>query len=124
MRNFFEQVYEIVKLIPEGKVTSYGRIAQMLGRPNSARAVGYALNALKNSAEHEIVPWWRVVNAAGKISLGSRELLANRQAILLQKEGVRVSDELAISLSRFLWEGADIFEIEEILQHGQTDHPY
>jgi methylated-DNA-protein-cysteine methyltransferase-like protein len=44
-QNFYEQVYALVRQIPRGRVTSYGRIAQMLGRPNSARAVGYALHA-------------------------------------------------------------------------------
>lgn len=116
MKSYFEQVYAVVRLIPKGKVTSYGRIARMLGRPRAARAVGYALNGLKSSPEHANVPWWRVVNAAGKISIGNREASANKQAIVLREEGVDVSDELSIPMTKFLWEGADIFELEEILQ--------
>lgn len=118
--SYFEQVYAVVRLIPAGKVTSYGRIAQMLGRPRGARAVGYALNGLKGSADHADVPWWRVVNAAGKISIGNREASANRQAILLRAEGIEVNDELAISLKKFLWEGASIFELEEILSRSDS----
>ncbi|MEM7348709.1 MAG: MGMT family protein [Chloroflexota bacterium] len=113
--SYFEQVYAVVRLIPKGKVTSYGRIAQMLGRPRGARAVGYALNGLKGSAEHADVPWWRVVNAAGKISIGNREATANRQAIILRAEGIDVSDDLTISLKKHLWEGADIFVLDEII---------
>lgn len=116
--SYFKQVYAVIRLIPAGKVTSYGRIAQMLGRPRGARAVGYALNGLKgkqDTAEYADIPWWRVVNAAGKISTGNREAAANRQAILLRKEGVDVSDELTISLPKHLWEGADIFELEQIV---------
>ena len=113
--NFYEQVYAVVRLIPTGKVTSYGRIAQMLGRTRASRAVGYALNALKDNPEKDEIPWWRVINAAGRISTVNRELTANKQAERLREEGVEVSDELTISLKKFLWEGADIFELDEII---------
>ncbi len=119
--SYFEQVYAVVRLIPAGKVTNYGRIAQMLGRPRGARAVGYALNGLKGSAEHADVPWWRVVNAAGKISIGNREASVNKQAERLREEGVEVSDDLAISLKRFLWEGPDLFTLDEIIGNEQPN---
>ena len=116
MKSYFDQVYAVVRLIPKGKVTSYGRIARMLGRPKASRAVGYALNGLKNSPEHATVPWWRVVNSAGKISIGNREASANKQADLLRAEGVVVSEGLTISLTTYLWEGADIFQLDEIIR--------
>lgn len=113
--SYFEQVYAVVRLIPKGKVTSYGRIASMLGRPRAARAVGYALNGLKDSPEHAQVPWWRVVNSAGKISIGNREASANKQAERLREEGVEMGEGLTVSLTKHLWEGADIFLLNEII---------
>jgi methylated-DNA-protein-cysteine methyltransferase-like protein len=70
--NFYAQVYAVVRRIPAGKVTSYGRVAQMLGRANAARAVGYALSALRDQPQQEPVPWQRVVNAQGRISIVNR----------------------------------------------------
>jgi methylated-DNA-protein-cysteine methyltransferase related protein len=93
--NFYEQVYNVVRRIPPGKVTSYGRIAQMLGRPNAARAVGYALSSLKDKDDmgHD-VPWQRVVNSQGRISIVNREHTAQHQADLLRAEGVTVNEHL------------------------------
>ena len=94
--NFFEQVYAVVRQIPRGKVTSYGRIAQMLGQPRAARAVGYALNALKDKDEkYADVPWQRVINSQGRISIVNRENSANHQADLLRQEGIIVDENLA-----------------------------
>jgi methylated-DNA-protein-cysteine methyltransferase-like protein len=117
--NFYEQVYAVVRRIPAGKVTSYGRIAQMLGRPNAARAVGYALSALKGK-DHN-VPWQRVVNSQGRISIHHRELSGNIQAQLLREEGVDVSDELRIDLDQFLWEGLHVLELDDILHNHLPD---
>ena len=116
--NFYEQVYAVVRRIPRGKVSSYGRIAAMLGRPNAARAVGYALNALRDKQDdpaYQNVPWQRVVNSQGRISIGSRDVTANRQAILLREEGVEVDDNLRIDLDVYLWEGLHLIEIDDIL---------
>jgi len=107
-----------VRRIPRGKVTSYGRIAQMLGRPRAARAVGYALNALKDRKEDPVyanIPWQRVINSQGRISIVNRESSANRQAELLREEGIVVSDELKVNLDVFLWEGLHWVEIDDIL---------
>ena len=89
--NFYDQVYAVVRRIPRGKVTSYGRIAQMLGRPHAARAVGYALNALKDKPDNSPyinIPWQRVVNSQGRISIVNREHGAQQQAEILREEGV------------------------------------
>jgi methylated-DNA-protein-cysteine methyltransferase-like protein len=119
-RSFYEQVYDVVRRIPQGQVTSYGRIAQMLGKPHAARAVGYALSALKDRrpGEGEAVPWQRVVNHVGRISIQNRENSARRQAELLRAEGVAVSDDLQIDLRRYLWEGLHWVEIDDILGKG------
>jgi methylated-DNA-protein-cysteine methyltransferase related protein len=116
--NFYEQVYQVARQIPPGKVTSYGRIAAMLGRPNAARAVGYALQALKdkkNEPAYADVPWQRVINGQGRISIVNREYGADEQARLLREEGVAVSDDLCIDLNRYLWVGLHWLEIDDIL---------
>ena len=114
MSNFYEQVYAVVRRIPPGKVSSYGRIAQMLGRPNAARAVGYALSSLKDKA-HD-VPWQRVVNSQGRITLVNREYTAQQQADLLRAEGVAVSENLTINLDQHLWAGLHLVELDDILR--------
>ena len=121
--NFYEQVYKVVQRIPAGKVTSYGRIAKMLGRHNAARAVGYALSSLKHpNSKHPYtsatVPWHRVVNGQGRISIHHREATANRQAEKLRAEGVTVNDNLRIDMDIFLWEGLHLLEIDDILAGG------
>ncbi len=116
--NFYTQVYAVVRRIPRGKVTSYGRVARMLGRPQAARAVGYALNALKDKADQPAsadIPWQRVVNAQGRISIVNREHSAQYQADLLREEGVVVSPDLRINLDVYLWEGLHLVEIDDIL---------
>ena len=117
--NFYEQVYAVVRCIPRGQVTSYGRIAQMLGAPNAARAVGYALRALKDKQDDPVyqnIPWQRVVNSQGRISIVNREFGARLQADLLREEGVEVSQELRINLDRYLWSGLHWAEIDDIIR--------
>jgi methylated-DNA-protein-cysteine methyltransferase related protein len=115
--NFYEQVYAVVRCVPVGQVTTYGRVAQMLGRPQAARAVGYALNALQDKPHHA-VPWQRVVNAQGRISLVNREYSGQMQAELLRQEGVVVDEQLCLDLPRYLWAGLSLFELDEILDNN------
>jgi methylated-DNA-protein-cysteine methyltransferase related protein len=116
-RNFYEQVYAVVRQIPHGQVTTYGRVAEMLGRPRAARAVGYALNALnkKRGSAYANIPWQRVINSQGRISITNREHSAQQQANILRSEGVQVSPDLRINLNQFLWEGLHLVEIDDIL---------
>ena len=117
--NFYEQVYAVVRRIPRGRVTSYGRVAAMLGRPRAARAVGYALNALKDKhgdPAYADIPWQRVVNSQGRISIVNRDNSPSRQAALLRKEGIVVSEDLKIDLDVYLWEGLHLLEIDDILK--------
>jgi methylated-DNA-protein-cysteine methyltransferase-like protein len=115
---FFEQVYTIVRLIPRGQVTSYGRIAVMLDSPRAARAVGYAMRALgskkKSDQSYQDVPWQRVINHVGYISIGG--LGALRQAELLEEEGVEVSEELTVDLDRYLWDGLMPHEVQQLMK--------
>jgi methylated-DNA-protein-cysteine methyltransferase-like protein len=89
-RNFFKQVYEVVRTIPRGKVLTYGQIATMLGSPYMARQVGWAMHGCPKG-----LPWQRVVGAGGKIlvnslSVGEGALLQRR---LLEMEGVRFTGQ-------------------------------
>ena len=93
---FQSRVFDVVRRIPRGKVTTYGRIAAILGHPGVARHVGNALAAC--GREEVPVPWHRVVNAAGKISTQSAE-----QRELLQAEGVLFGPSGAIALASYLW---------------------
>jgi len=119
--NFFEQVYAIVRRVPRWQVTSYGRIASMLGAPNAARAVGYALRALKDRGDdpaYADIPWQRVINSQGRISIVNPEHGAQEQARLLREEGVEVSEELRIDLDVYLWPGLHWLEIDDILRRN------
>lgn len=116
--NFYEQVYAVVRRIPRGQVTSYGRIAKMLGRPNAARAVGYAMHALQDSEdqpEYANIPWQRVINSQGRISIVNREHDAREQAELLRAEGIVVSQDLKVDLNVYLWQGLHLVELDDIL---------
>jgi methylated-DNA-protein-cysteine methyltransferase-like protein len=117
MTKFYEKVYYVVRRIPAGKVTSYGRIAQMLSAPRAARAVGYALNALgdkRGDPAYADIPWQRVINSQGRISLVSRATSAARQAELLRAEGVPVSDDYQVDLTKYLWDGLHWAELEQL----------
>ena len=97
----YAQIHQIVSHIPRGCVATYGQIAKLAGIPNGARAVGYALSALNDSS---LVPWHRVVNAAGEISqrsIGSS--MENIQRIRLEREGVVFDANGRVYLADFRW---------------------
>lgn len=113
---FFEKVYVIVRLIPKGKVTSYGRIAEMLDAPRGARAVGYAMRGLKHkegNPTYEGIPWQRVVNAQGRLSIPN--VGKHIQKELLEEEGIMISKDFKIDLKKYLWEGLLPHEVEKFL---------
>lgn len=93
----YESYYAIIRAIPAGRVMTYGDVASLAGRPRQARRVGYALSACRDPA----LPWWRVVNAQGRISRGGARLPedADRQRDLLQSEGVAIDLEGRIDLA-------------------------
>ncbi|TES90956.1 MAG: cysteine methyltransferase [Anaerolineales bacterium] len=116
---FYEKVYTVVRRIPKGKVTSYGRIAEMLESRGAARQVGYAMSALKNrenDPRYADVPWQRVVNHEGRIVIKGSEHGRFYQAELLREEGVEVSKELKIDLDKYLWDGLLPHEVREIME--------
>ncbi len=97
IENQFERVYTLVRQIPQGKVASYGQIARWLGWPRGARTVGWALRAL----ETDDVPWQRVVNAQGRVSLTGD----TTQQRLLEAEGVVFDTTGRIDLKVYGWTG-------------------
>lgn len=102
--NFYDKVYNLTRQIPAGKVLNYGRVADLLGSPRAARAVGYALNKLAPDSD---VPWHRVVGksgAAGQISLRSFAYSRDEQAERLREEGVPVDENYRFPLIDYLWE--------------------
>jgi methylated-DNA-protein-cysteine methyltransferase-like protein len=90
----------VVRHIPKGRVATYGIVARLAGRPGAARTVGWALSALP---EDNDVPWWRVINAAGRISFSGQDHSAVLQRALLLREGVRFAPGGAVNLSTFGW---------------------
>jgi methylated-DNA-protein-cysteine methyltransferase-like protein len=111
--SFFEQVYQVVQRIPEGKVATYGQIARLLGKPRAARTVGWALHSLPSGRD---VPWQRVINAKGAISLGARGPGGAIQRVLLEAEGVTFDERGRIDLETHGWAGLDLAERDQILQ--------
>lgn len=97
---FKEKVIQIINSIPRGKVTSYGTIAALAGFPRGGRLVGAILHLIG-----EDVPWQRVVNRYGFISTKCLEHPKNLQKVLLEQEGVEVSDDLMIDLNKYGWPG-------------------
>lgn len=98
--SFFEQVYQVVRLVPKGRVTSYGAIAQYLAAPRSARMVGWAMNA---SHGDESIPAHRVVNRKG-ILTGKHHFGLNPMEILLKQEGIKVIDNQVQNFEQLFWD--------------------
>ncbi|MGZ0016006.1 MGMT family protein [Yeosuana sp. AK3] len=98
--NFFDKVYEVAKLIPYGRVTSYGAIANYLGASRSARMVGYAMNASHGRDE---VPAHRVVNRKGLLTGKHHFDGTNLMQQLLESEGIQVIDHQIQDFERVFW---------------------
>ena len=96
----YQRIYQIVRSIPKGRVATYGQVAQLAGLRGQARQVGYALHAL---AEDEDVPWQRVINARGEVSLRGYNDNDRLQRMLLEEEGVRFDRRGRIDLERYRW---------------------
>ena len=91
----------MVNRIPKGRVATYGQVARLAGLGGQARQVGYALHALPSGSK---VPWHRVVNARGQISLRHEPNAEYLQKVLLERDGVRFEGE-RIALDHYRWEG-------------------
>ena len=98
--DFFLEVHEVVKLIPKGKVTTYGAIAEHLGTKKGARTVGYAMNATHTL---EGIPAHRVVNRNGLLTGRNQFSYPNEMQDLLELEGHRIIDNQIIDFISALW---------------------
>lgn len=98
--NFFERVYSVARLIPYGRVTSYGEIAKYLGAARSARMVGWAMNS---SGKHEDVPAHRVVNRKGLLTGKHHFDGTNLMQQLLESEGVEVKNNQIQNFEELFW---------------------
>lgn len=100
-KNFFERVYQLVRLVPYGRVTTYGAIAECLGAKRSARMVGWAMN---NSHSQEIeVPAHRVVNRNGLLTGKHHFKSSNLMQQLLENEGVVVVEDQIQNFKEVFW---------------------
>jgi methylated-DNA-protein-cysteine methyltransferase-like protein len=96
-----DKVISTVKSIPKGTVVSYGQVASLAGSPRAARQVGYILR----QADPSSLPWWRVVNSHGYLSIKHNfEATKALQKKLLQEEGVVVSEKYTVDLGVSSWE--------------------
>ena len=108
-RNFFEDVFEVVRLIPEGRVTNYGSIAKYLGSGLSSRMVGWAMNA--SHIAHPPVPAQRVVNRNGMLTGKHHFATTTLMQELLEKEGIRVEKDKVVDFKNIFWDPAVELEL-------------
>jgi methylated-DNA-protein-cysteine methyltransferase-like protein len=94
-----ERVFEIVRRIPEGRVMTYGQIAEILGEGYTPRTVGFVMH----SADEETTPWQRVINSQGACSTGRLTLPHDRQQRMLEAEGVEFDARGRCDLGRYRW---------------------
>ena len=100
-QGFFERVYEVVRKIPKGRVTSYGAIARKIGAAKSARMVGYAMNG---ATTLENVPAHRVVNRNGLLTGKHHFGDSNAMKNLLEEEGVKVKEDKVQNFQKVFWD--------------------
>ena len=98
---FFDKVFDVVRQIPHGRISTYGIIANHIGSPQAARMVGWALN--KSGAEKEFVPAHRVVNRKGLLT--GKQHFANQNTMreMLENEGVIIIDDQIQNFKELLW---------------------
>lgn len=99
----YQQIYSVVRQIPYGQVATYGQVAELAGLPRQARLVGYAL--FRATDPNLDVPWHRVINAKGEISMSPlREGMDYIQRSLLESEGIEFDRNGKLSLTRHRWQ--------------------
>ena len=118
----FDKIYDVVFMIPKGRVATYGQVAKAVGAPCDARRVGWALASLGQRREELPVPWQRVVAAGGKISLPG-----TRQRMLLEEEGIAFDHRDRIDLEVYGWKGfdriVDAYPGTGVRKRGKPENP-
>ena len=107
--SFFADVYDVVRQIPKGKVTSYGAVAAYLGTRLSARMVGWAMNAAHIAKPN--VPAQRVVNRNGMLTGKHHFATPTTMEKLLKKDGVAVKDDTVVDFKKHFWNPADALQL-------------
>ena len=97
----WSRIYRVVRRIPPGRVATYGQVAEVAGLGGQARLVGYALHAL---AGDDAVPWHRVLNAQGRISIHGLSAASVTQRLRLEQEGVRFDARGRVRLDEYQWQ--------------------
>ncbi len=97
----YTRIYAVVRRIPRGRVATYGQVAALAGLDGHARQVGYALHAMPEGSD---IPWHRVINAQGQVSVRSERGGELLQRLLLEAEGVRFGRGGRVSLARYRWQ--------------------
>ncbi len=107
--DFFQNVYDVVRLIPKGRVTNYGAIAKYLGAARSSRAVGWAMKS--SHTQKKKVPAHRVVNRNGELT--GKHHFANPFLMqeLLEKEGIKIKNDKILDFKKYFWEPMKELEI-------------
>ncbi len=98
MSKFKDGVIKVVRLIPKGRVMSYGQVALYVGAPRAARQVGWILRGLDKDTP---IPWWRVVNNEGRISIKHSRFHALEQKELLEDEGLKIAKDLTFAIEKY-----------------------
>lgn len=101
-KDFFDSVYKVVRLIPKGRVTSYGAIAKYLGSAGSSRIVGYAMNAAHSQKPK--VPAHRVVNRNGELTGKHHFATPYQMQELLEKEKIKVKNDKIVDFKKLYWD--------------------
>ena len=107
--SFFADVYDVVRQIPKGKVTSYGAVAAYLGTRLSARMVGWAMNAAHTTKPK--VPAQRVVNRNGMLTGKQHFATPTTMEALLKKDGVAVKNDIVVDFKNHFWNPADALQL-------------
>jgi methylated-DNA-protein-cysteine methyltransferase-like protein len=101
MTPYQQAILHVVRLIPHGKVASYGQIAAYVGTPRAARQVGWAMRSMEGAPDF---PWWRVLNNAGKITIkGNMHATGQLQKELLEAEDIVVTDSYELNMKTCRW---------------------
>ena len=100
-KDFYQKVYEVVKMIPSGRVSTYGLIAKYLGSAKSSRVVGYAMNA---SHQNSDIPAHRVVNRVGLLTGKHHFSGTTLMKDLLESEGVKIQNDTVVNFKKVVWD--------------------
>ncbi len=129
MTKFKNAVINVVARVPKGNVVSYGQVALYVGAARAARQVGWILNGLTDVS----IPWWRVINNTGRISIKGSQYSAQEQKALLIKEGIEIKDDLTLDMEKYRFHpdesfikrlGLDPLNLSKLLEKLSLSKPH